>query len=83
MFAQQSNMIPGKLIGDLSEVHLYNNHIKYAKEQLERDMFKYEAPTLKLNKAEDMFSYKYEDFIIENYNAYPNWVGKDKPPIAI
>jgi len=49
MFAQQANMIPGKLIGDLTNVHIYENHIDLAKEQLTRSPFKYKAPTLKLN----------------------------------
>lgn len=73
MFAQQSNMVPGKLIGDLTNVHIYNNHIELAKEQLDRNPFKYNAPKLELNKAESIFDYKIEDFKIKEYESYPNW----------
>ena len=89
MLADQSNMIPGKLIGDLTNVHIYENHIDLAKEQLTRDPFKYKAPTLTLNGhrnvdesegsisatyvKKNIFEYKLEDFTIEGYEAYPNW----------
>lgn len=71
MFAQQADMVPGTLIGDLTNVHIYSNHIEQIKEQLTRSFSKYPAPTLKLNKAIDIFSYKYEDFKIEGYESYP------------
>jgi thymidylate synthase len=83
MFAQQTNMVAGELIGSFGDVHLYNNHIKYAEEQLERDYYKYKLPKLKLNKAKDMFSYTIDNFVIEDYEAYPNWTGEKKPPIAV
>lgn len=71
IFAQQVNMVPGMLVGDLTNVHIYNDHIEQLKEQLTRDVTRYRAPTLKLNKAEDIFSYKLEDFTIEDYESYP------------
>jgi thymidylate synthase len=92
MFAQQSNMVVGNLYGDLSEVHIYDNHIDYVKEQLQRDKFKYKSPTLSLNGYDTdgkeyfpkgIFHYEYEDFVLKNYEAYPNWTGKNKPPIAV
>jgi len=89
MFAQQANMIPGKLIGDLTNVHIYENHIDLAKEQLTRSPFKYKAPTLKLNGFRNVdesegsisatfvkktiFEYKVDDFILEGYESFPNW----------
>jgi thymidylate synthase len=76
-------MVAGELIGSFGDVHLYNNHIKYAEEQLERDYYKYKLPKLKLNKAKDMFSYTIDNFVIEDYEAYPNWTGEKKPPIAV
>lgn len=83
MFAQQCNMVAGELIGSFGDTHLYDNHIEYAEEQLERDPYKYELPKLKLNKAKDIFSYTIDDFVIEGYEAYPNWTGERKPPIAV
>jgi thymidylate synthase len=73
MFADQSNMIPGKLIGDLTNVHIYENHIDLAKEQLTRSPLKYDSPKLQLSKADDIFSYNLDDFEVLNYESYPNW----------
>jgi len=80
MFAQQVNMVPGELVGNLGDVHIYNNHIDYVEEQLGRDVYKHEQPELSLNKGKDMFSYKFDDFKILNYESYPNWRGV---PIAV
>jgi len=80
MFAQQTNMVPGTLVGDLTNVHIYDNHMEYVKKQLGRDSNKYSTPTLKLKKAKDIFSYTYEDFEIIDYETYPNW---KNVPIAI
>ena len=80
MFAQQTNMVPGTLVADLTNVHIYNNHMDYVIEQLGRDSNKYSTPTLKLKKAKDIFSYTYEDFEIIDYETYPNW---KNVPIAI
>lgn len=80
MFAQQVNMVPGTLVADLTNVHIYNNHIEYVKKQLERDPFKHRPSTLKLNKADDIFSYEYNDFDIVDYACFSNW---KNIPIAI
>jgi len=80
MFAQQTNMVPGELVGNLGDVHVYNNHIDYVEEQLGRDIHKHKQPELSLNKSKDMFSYKFEDFKVEGYDSYPNW---RKVPISV
>jgi thymidylate synthase len=49
MFAQQTNMVPGTLVGDLTNVHIYDNHMEYVKKQLARPYQKHNAPTLTLN----------------------------------
>tara|TARA_R110000772_G_scaffold17946_1_gene49764 strand:+ start:16199 stop:17311 length:1113 start_codon:yes stop_codon:yes gene_type:complete len=65
MFAQQVNMIPDKLIGDLTNVHIYLNHLEALEGQLDRKGG--DLPTLKLNKAKDIFSYSFDDFEICDY----------------
>ena len=47
ILAKAVQMIPDQLIGSLGDVHLYNNHIDQAKEQLTRDSF--ELPRLIMN----------------------------------
>lgn len=69
MIAQQVNMIPDQLIGNLGDVHIYNNHIEQVKEQMNRTPKA--LPTLELNKADDLFSYKYEDFMFVGYDPHP------------
>ena len=71
MFAQQVNMVPDKLIGDLTNVHIYQNQLDGVREQLANDVNEYEAPKLVLTKAEDVFSYKLEDFELVGYESYP------------
>jgi thymidylate synthase len=38
IIAKTVNMVPDELIGNLGDVHLYNNHIEQAKEQIGREM---------------------------------------------
>jgi thymidylate synthase len=39
MLADEVNMVPDQLIGNLGDVHLYSNHIEQAKEQIQREGF--------------------------------------------
>jgi thymidylate synthase len=47
IIAEAVDMIPDELIGNLGDVHLYNNHIEQAKEQITRTPF--ELPKLNIN----------------------------------
>jgi thymidylate synthase len=47
LIAKAVGMIPDELIGNLGDVHLYNNHIEQAKEQISR--IPYELPKLNIN----------------------------------
>jgi thymidylate synthase len=75
MFAQQVNMVPGTLVGDLTNVHIYKNHINALKEQISRDPLL--LPKLELKKAENIFSYQFSDFNILDYKSH------DKLPMNI
>jgi len=61
LIAKEVNMVPYQLIGNLGDVHLYNNHIDQAKEQISRTS--YELPTLKLD-----FDYTYWDGYVVEWN---------------
>jgi thymidylate synthase len=39
IIANEVDMIPDELIGNLGDVHLYSNHIEQAKEQIDREPF--------------------------------------------
>jgi len=47
ILAKEVNMVPDELIGNLGDVHLYNNHIEQAELQLTREPF--ELPKLNVN----------------------------------
>ena len=47
IIAKAVNMVPDQLIGNLGDVHLYNNHIEQAKEQITRTP--YQLPKLNIN----------------------------------
>ena len=71
MVAEQCGLKVGEFVWTGGDVHLYSNHLEQAREQLTRTP--YPAPSLKiLRKAEDLFSYQFEDFAIENYEAHPH-----------
>ena len=80
MIAQQVNMVPGELVGNLGDVHLYDNHISFVEAQLTRTSKTDVLPKLNLNKADSIFDYKFEDFEIVNYDAHHNW---KNVPIAV
>ncbi len=70
LVADQSGFEPGDFIWTGGDCHLYNNHIEQAKEQLSRSAFP--LPRLKLNRrAQNIFSYSFEDVVIEGYTHHP------------
>lgn len=70
MIAQVCDLEPYEFIWTGGDTHLYLNHIEQAKLQLTRTPKP--LPTMKLNPAiKDIFVFRYEDFILENYDPYP------------
>jgi thymidylate synthase len=71
MMAQVTGLKPGEFIHTFGDAHLYLNHLEQAREQLARKP--YPLPTMKLNPAvKDIFSFQFEDFTLENYQAHPH-----------
>ncbi|MFZ2620204.1 MAG: thymidylate synthase [Alphaproteobacteria bacterium] len=78
MLAQVTGLKPGEFVHTFGDVHIYNNHFDQVKEQLAREPKPF--PTMTLNPAvTDLFSFKYEDFTLNNYDAHP----LIKAPIAV
>lgn len=74
MIAQVCDLEPGEFIHTFGDVHIYQNHLEQVKMQLGRDPRP--LPTLIINpKVKDIFSFKYEDFTLENYNPHPHIKG--------
>ncbi len=78
MVAQVCGLQYGDFVHSFGDVHLYNNHIEQAKLQLGRTP--YELPIMKINpEVKDIFSFKFEDFTLENYQSHPHI----KAPVAV
>ncbi len=70
IIANEVNMMPDELIGNLGDTHLYSNHIQQAKEQIGRTSF--DLPTLKTNiKIDGICCATPDDFILEGYQYHP------------
>lgn len=71
MVAQVCGLQPGDFVHTLGDAHLYSNHIEQTKLQLSRDFRP--LPTLKINpEVKNIFDFKFEDFVIENYDPHPH-----------
>jgi thymidylate synthase len=66
MLADEVNMVPDELIGNLGDVHLYSNHIEQAKEQMNREPMK--LPTVHVRDG--IFCSSINDVILENYESH-------------
>ena len=70
MIAQVCELQLGDFIHTFGDVHIYNNHIEQVKLQLTREPRP--LPIMKLNpNVKDIFSFTYEDFILEGYDPHP------------
>jgi thymidylate synthase len=67
MLADEVNMVPDELIGNLGDTHIYLNHIEQAKEQIGREPM--ELPTVHVRDG--IFCSSVNDIILENYQSHP------------
>lgn len=71
LLSKETGLKEGKLVGFLADVHIYENHIQGAQEQLQRDPNKFKSPTVKTDNFTDIFNWDYKNTRIENYESYP------------
>ena len=71
MMAQVTGLEAGEFIHTTGDTHLYSNHLEQAKLQLTRTPRP--LPKMKINPdVKDLFTFKYEDFELVDYNPYPH-----------
>src|SRR6056297_4272894 len=70
MVAQVCDLQAHEFVHTFGDLHLYTNHIEQAKLQLTRQPKP--LPKMILNpKVKNIFDFKYEDFVLLNYNPHP------------
>jgi thymidylate synthase len=75
MVAQVCGLKLGDFVHTLGDAHIYTNHMEQVNEQLSRDIRA--LPQMKINpEVTDIFSFKFEDFTLENYDPHPAIAGK-------
>jgi len=70
MIAEVVGMSVGEFVWTGGDCHIYNNHIDQVREQLSRTP--YPSPVLRFARSVDNIdNFKYDDFIIEDYQFHP------------
>ncbi|MDR0873939.1 MAG: thymidylate synthase [Prevotellaceae bacterium] len=75
MMAQVTGLQAGDFVHTFGDAHIYSNHLEQVKLQLTREPRP--LPTMKINPdVKDIFSFKYEDFELINYDPHPHIKGE-------
>lgn len=78
MVAQVCDLQPGHFVHTFGDVHIYLNHLEQVELQLSRAPRP--LPQMRLNPSvRDLFSFRYEDFELMNYDPWP----AIKAPVAV
>ncbi len=75
MIAQVTNLELGDFVHTLGDAHIYLNHIDQCKLQISREPKALPKMIIK-PEVKDIFSFKFEDFSLENYNPHPHIKGE-------
>ncbi|WP_345712166.1 thymidylate synthase [Kineococcus glutinatus] len=77
MVAQQVGLEPGDFVWTGGDVHVYDNHVEQAREQLTREVLPF--PRLALRRAPSLFEYSFDDLELLGYHPHP----AIKAPVAV
>ena len=70
MVAQVCGLEPGEFIHTIGDAHIYLNHLEQVELQLSREPRA--LPRMRINPdVKDIFSFRYEDFSLEDYDPWP------------
>ena len=71
LLSKETGLAEGKLIGSLADVHIYENHVGGAKEQLSRDPLAYKPPSIRTEEFKSIFEWKSTDTVLDGYESHP------------
>ena len=75
MMAQVCGLKAKDFVHTIGDAHIYTNHFEQVRLQLTREPKS--LPTMKINpEKKDIFSFVFEDFSLENYDAHPHIKGE-------
>jgi thymidylate synthase len=78
MVAQVCDLKPGEFVHTFGDLHLYQNHLEQAREQLSRDFRP--LPRMRLDPAiKNIHDFRFAHFALENYEPHP----AIRAPIAV
>lgn len=77
LLAKETGLKEGKLVGFLADVHIFENHVDGAKEQLSRDSEKFPLATIETENWSSIFDWHAENTKVLNYQSF------DKIPFEI
>ena len=78
MIAQVCDLRPGEFIHTFGDLHLYQNHLEQAREQLSRDFRPLPRMTLR-PEVKRIYDFQFGDFVLTDYDPHP----AIKAPIAV
>jgi len=67
LLCKEANMIPGELVGVLSDCHIYENQLENIKIQIKREPFP--LPTVEIT-SNDIFKWTHKDIKLLNYTSH-------------
>ncbi len=70
LLAKETGLQEGKLVGFLADIHIFENHVDGAKEQLSRDPEKYPLTQIETTNWNGIFNWHVEDTKLQNYQSY-------------
>lgn len=71
LLAKEAGLEEGRLVGFLGDVHVYQNHVDGATEQLGRDSTKFSLPKIVTEPFTSIFNWTYTDTKLIGYESHP------------
>ena len=68
LLALELNLTPRRLVGQLADTHIYQNHMQQAKLQLSREP--YMLPKIEILNFKSIFDWQYTDIKLNNYKCH-------------